>query len=71
MAKGIPPHVQRFLDWLQGEWQTMFRSVRSSKEGARFTAFSEGKDREYLVHSIDAGPAASIGLVEEVPPKRP
>jgi len=71
MAKGIPPHVQRFLDWLQGEWQIMFRAIHACKEGARFTAFNDGKDREYLVHGIDAGPLASIGFVEEVPKRRP
>ncbi len=71
MAKSIPPHVQRFLDWLQDQWQTVFRAVRPSKEGARFSAHTGGKEREYIAHGIDAGPSSTLGIVEEVPPKRP
>lgn len=62
----IPSHVERFLDLLQGQWQTVFRAVRLAKEGARFSAWVDGREREYLVYSIPAGPADAMGIVTEV-----
>jgi hypothetical protein len=62
----IPEHARWFLEWLEGQWETPLQAVRRSKEGARFMAFQNGQERQYILYAIDAGPQNAVGIVREV-----